>query len=161
MESDKLTIEEQVTNNETRIHIQRVAHYLNEFIKTLLCRAEHHDRTKLEHPEVEIFAKYTQKLKGLTYGSDEYKQCLAEMKPALDHHYQCNFHHPECYANGIDGMTLIDLIEMYCDWVAAGERHANGNFHRSLEVNQGRFGMSDQLVKIFENTYNYDYSEEL
>ena len=31
----------------------------------------------------------------LTYGSDEYKACLTEMKPALDHHYAANRHHPE------------------------------------------------------------------
>jgi hypothetical protein len=49
-------------------------------------------------------------------------------------------------------MSLLDLIEMFCDWKAAGERHANGNFAESLNINRERFGMSPQLAEIFENT---------
>ncbi len=64
-------------------------------VKEALDRFTCHDRSKTESPEVECFDEYTPKLKGATYGSDEYKQWLAEMKPALDHHYAANRHHPE------------------------------------------------------------------
>jgi len=37
----------------------------------------------------------TPKLAGSTYGSEEYKAFLGQMKPALDHHYAVNDHHPE------------------------------------------------------------------
>jgi hypothetical protein len=74
------------------------------------------------------------------------------MKPALDHHYANNSHHPEHYKNGIDDMSLLDLVEMICDWKAASERHNNGNIRKSIEVNGKRFEMSPQLIRIFENT---------
>jgi hypothetical protein len=74
------------------------------------------------------------------------------MGTALQHHYQVNSHHPEHFENGVNGMSLLDLIEMLADWKAAGMRHANGNITQSLEVNRKRFGMSDQLFEIFQNT---------
>ena len=52
----------------------------------------------------------------------------------------------------INGMTLFDLIEMLCDWVAAGQRHDDGDIKKSLEINQERFNISPQLQQILENT---------
>ena len=71
---------------------------------------------------------------------------------ALKHHYEINSHHPEHYEEGIDGMTLFDLVEMFCDWKAASLRHSDGNFISSLEYNKKRFNMDDQLYSIFTNT---------
>lgn len=99
-----------------------------------------------------MFTKFTPRLKGMTYGSDEYKQCLAEMGPGLRHHYAANRHHPEHHVGGIDGMNLFDVLEMFIDWTASSRRHADGDINRSIEINRGRFAMSDQLVKIFQNT---------
>jgi hypothetical protein len=98
---------------------------------------------------------YTPKLKGTTYGSDEYNEFLKEMKSGLDHHYKNNRHHPEHHKNGIDGMDLIDLIELFCDWKAATLRHADGSMKKSIEHNQDRFSIGDQLTKIFKNTMKY------
>ena len=74
------------------------------------------------------------------------------MKPALDHHYANNRHHPEFFKNGINDMTLVDLIELLCDWYASSKRQYNGNIRLSIEKNRERFNMSDQLIRIFENT---------
>ena len=52
-------------------------------------------------------------------------------------------------------MTLIDLIEMYCDWRAAVLRHDDGDFAESLQINKERFGIDNQLAAIFENTRLY------
>lgn len=81
--------------NETRKHQQLVARYLTNFAMALLQRANEHDSSKFEKDEREIFIKYTPMLKKLTYGSAKYKKALKEMKPALDHHYAHNAHHPE------------------------------------------------------------------
>ncbi len=78
-------------------HIKQVEETIFKVIKDLLDRSIHHDRSKLESPEVEIFEEYTPKLKDCTYGSEEYKQYLKEMKVALDHHYFYNRHHPEFF----------------------------------------------------------------
>lgn len=149
---NELTIEERAVNNETYQHISRVRELLNQSIVDLLRRGEQHDQSKLSPPEVSTFAEYTPKLADSVYGSEEYKTFLSEMKPALDHHYANNRHHPEHHVAGISGMTLIDLIEMLCDWKAASERHKTGDVSRSIDLNTTRFDLSDQLRTILHNT---------
>lgn len=149
---NSLTTEQKATNNDTFRHIERVRNLLNMFVRELLERGELHDQTKLESPEVEAFTEYTSKLAETTYGSPEYESFRAAMKPALDHHYANNRHHPEFHKDGIEDMTLVDLLEMMADWKAASERHNDGNIFKSIEKNASRFKMSSQLCKIFENT---------
>lgn len=142
------------STKDTLLHIKRVNELLLLFAKELMDRAICHDNSKLYDPEKPLFDKMTPLLKGLTYGSEEYKKSLAELKPALDHHYSHNSHHPEYYKDGINDCNLFDLVEMLCDWKAASERHADGNIFKSIQINKIRFEMADQLAKIFENTVN-------
>jgi hypothetical protein len=137
---------------ETLYHIRRVSTLLHIICKGLLDRADNHDKTKIRYPEKAVFDKFTEKLNEVTYGSEKYGEYLAEMKPALADHYASNSHHPEHYKNGIDGMDLMDIVEMFCDWKAASERHEDGDLYKSIQHNRKRFGLSDQLAKIFENT---------
>lgn len=137
---------------DTEKHIHTVRDLLRAVILDLDRRGTVHDKSKLEDPEKAIFDEYTPKLADTTYGSDEYKQFLAEMKPALDHHYSQNAHHPEFWPNGIAGMSLLDVVEMLCDWKAATMRHNDGSLADSLRINKQRFGISDQLAGILENT---------
>lgn len=150
--------EEKATNYDTFRHIERVRNLLNSVAVELLKRGELHDQTKMESPEVELFAKYTDKLKDTTYGSEEYNQYKKEMQPALEHHYAHNRHHPEHFKNGVDDMNLLDIIEMLIDWKASSERHNDGNIRKSIEINAKRFNMSPQLVQIFENTADFLFS---
>lgn len=140
------------STSDTLFHIKRVASLLNEAAAELLRRANVHDTSKLNTPEKELFDEFTPKLKDSEYGSEEYKQFLSRLKVALDNHYDNNSHHPEHYSNGVDGMDLFDLIEMFFDWKAAGERHATGNIYKSIEINKDRFKLSDQVVSILNNT---------
>ena len=162
-------------------HIVEVRRQINLVIEELIKRAQTHDASKLESPEREIFDEYTPKLKGTTYGSDEYKGYLTQMKVALDHHYAKNRHHPEHFiqyvCNGcfeeykeepnvcnicgysqfqgesdVSQMNLIDLIEMFCDWYAATKRHIDGDISKSIDINKKRFRISDQLTQILRNT---------
>jgi hypothetical protein len=136
----------------TMRHIETVRNYLNVVIRKLMDKQEKHDQTKLQSPEVEVFEEYTPKLRNCTYESNEYKKYLKEMNVALDHHYRHNDHHPEFFIGGIQNMNLINLIEMLCDWKAAGMRHADGDIMKSIEVNQKRFSFSDELKQILINT---------
>lgn len=140
------------SEDDTWNHINRVRVLISDCIEALKLRGKCHDVSKLMAPEKEIFDEMTPKLKASTYGSDEYKKMLSEMKPALDHHYVANSHHPEHSPDGIAAMTLLDILEMLCDWKAAGERHANGSIENSLKVNHSRFGINDQLFRVIENT---------
>lgn len=147
-----MTTDQKATNFDTMRHIERVRNLLNRGITDLLSRGEKHDQSKLVSPEVEAFTEFTPKLAASTYGSPEYESFRSAMKPALDHHYANNSHHPEHWPNGINDMSLLDLFEMFCDWKAAGERHNDGNILQSIQKNASRFGMSPQLVMIFYNT---------
>jgi len=138
--------------NSTAKHIEFVKRYMQKVLSLLQQRAGAHDKSKLKEPEFELFAKYTPELAGLTYGSDEYKECISKLAPALEHHYAKNRHHPEHFKNGIRDMNLIDIIEMFVDWYCAAMRHNNGNIRRSIEYNQERFDFSDDITKIFYNT---------
>lgn len=137
---------------DTLEHIRSVSSKLSAFAKELLKRGQLHDQSKLEAPEKEAFDQFTPDLRKYEYGSVEYKNSLAHLAPALNHHYQNNSHHPEHYPNGIDGMTLFDLVEMFCDWRAATERTRNGDIMKSILINEKRFNMSPQLASIFINT---------
>ncbi len=137
---------------ETHRHIRRVQGLLGLLAADLIRRAAAHDASKLAEPERSVFEEFTSKLRGTTYGSDEYKGYLAAMKPALEHHYASNPHHPEHYPDGIRGMSLLDVVEMLADWKAATERHADGDLGRSIELNQKRFGYSDDLKAVLSNT---------
>jgi hypothetical protein len=136
----------------TLAHITQVQDIMWEVIHDLIRRASVHDQSKLASPEVELFDEMTPKLATSTYGSEEYKGFLQQLKPALDHHYAHNSHHPEHYADGVRGMSLLDLVEMLCDWKAATLRHKDGDIRKSIEMNQKRFGYSDELKQIFLNT---------
>ncbi len=144
---------------DTRKHIECVNAGLGKIIGCLHIAGEEHDRSKLREPELSYFDEYTPKLASSTYGSDEYKQNMKGLKSALDHHYAENRHHPEHFENGIRGMNLVDLVEMFCDWYAATKRHSDGNIMRSIAINQERFSYSDDIKAILENTYDDIFKE--
>lgn len=151
---------------DTYKHIKQVQHFLTKAVRDLLHRSEVHDASKLEEPELSVFNEYTPKLAGSTYGSDEYKEFLKGMNTGLEHHYFNNRHHPEywCFdgvtfydghlanGNAIQDMSLLDILEMLCDWKAATMRHNDGDIRKSIEINQKRFGYSDELKAILLNT---------
>jgi len=137
---------------ETIKHMKRVNQLLLLFAEDVMKRAAVHDQSKLEEPEKTAFDEFTPLLKNCTYGSDEYKSYLSKLNVALKHHYENNTHHPEHYENSISGMNLLDIIEMFFDWKAASERHADGNIDRSISINQKRFEMDEQIAAIFRNT---------
>jgi len=139
---------------ETLKHIRRVNDLLLDVCHELMIRAKKHDQSKLEDPEKAAFDEATPKLKNLKFGTEEYRESTRLIKPALDHHYSVNSHHPQHYENGINGMNLFDIVEMFCDWKASGERTADGDIYKSIEINAERFGISKQLKQILINTAN-------
>lgn len=137
---------------DTLQHISEVGIVIDKFREMLAYRASVHDQSKLRPPEKEVFDKFTPKLRVLTYGSAEYKESLEGLGVALRHHYAVNSHHPEHFEDGIAGMNLIDLVEMFADWAAAVKRHTDGDLQKSIEHNRKRFVIDTQLVRIFANT---------
>ena len=139
---------------DTKAHIERVQILLGEASDNLAKRAQCHDASKLVEPEKSAFDRLKAlQLSGMDYGSEEYRACLRKEKPAIEHHYAHNSHHPEFYPYGLDGMSLFDVMEMLLDWKAATERMKNGgDIRRSLEINRERFKISPQMESVLANT---------
>ena len=145
-------MDENEVKNETLKHIKKVAYFLNKVTNELILRRRKHDQSKFSDEELPIFIEFTPKLRETTYGSDEYKEFLSKMKPALDHHYSSNRHHPEYFESIISNMNLIDIVEMWCDWKSAIKKHKDGDINNSIKVNSKRFKMGKVLTEIFKNT---------
>ena len=133
-------------------HIERVQFLIWEFVKLMVFRSIEHDLSKLGPEEKPFNDRMTPMMKGMTYGSPEYMAALKEIRPAIEHHYRVNSHHPEHHADGVAGMDLMDLCEMFFDWKAASERNSSGSILRSIEVNEKRYALDPQIVAIFRNT---------
>lgn len=151
------TMQKYDSTEDTIQHKRIVSEFMRFFIDDLKQRSLDHDMSKLSPPEKEVFDAVGNDLKNHEYGSDEYKEAVKKLRPALDHHYAVNSHHPEHYPNGITGMNLLDIVEMFCDWKAANQRNKNGNILRSIEIQKAKKGqeMSEQLAEIFKNTELY------
>lgn len=146
-----MTIEE--CKIETQAHIDKVRRYIRFFTDKLTDRAEKHDASKMGDIEAPIFAAHTENLSNIEFGSEEYKKELEALKPALDHHYKYNRHHPQYFGEeGINSMDLMDILEMLADWMASTERTKNGDIFKSIEINAKRFNIDPQLTQILLNT---------
>lgn len=133
-------------------HQARVKELIDAIIEELQQRAATHDDSKFDDEERDTYLNLIPKIYGEAETTDEER---AELKiaaqPAIDHHYAVNRHHPEFHEAGVDGMTLVDLIEMVCDWKAASERGGN-NLMANMDNNQNRFRLTGQLRSVIENT---------
>lgn len=138
---------------DTWLHIHEVRKNINKIQNELSIRALKHDQTKMiDDVECAIFAENTDGLKNIEYGTEEYTENLKRIAPAIEQHHRTNRHHPEFHKEGIEGMNLVDLVEMLCDWKAATDRTKKGDIYHSLKIQRERFNISDQLTKIFKNT---------
>lgn len=168
------------STNDVKEHIGLVQKWIADFVTILNGRGKVHDASKLQPPEKECFDRWTPELQHLEFGSREYKLALEQMGEGLKHHYAVNAHHPEHHkyleCNGcfkklpithkgwcdtcgythfterfhVDGMTLYNLVEMVCDWMAAAEKKG---VPVDMDYLQQRFSISDQLRSIIENQF--------
>lgn len=141
--------------DDTTRHIQLVRHFLERATDALTERGRLHDASKFDEPERSLFRDNMAKRDSVPFGTPAYREHLKRVKPALDHHYAVNRHHPEHHTSGISDMSLVDLLEMVCDWMSAAMKTHDGDVacvHRSIEANQERFGYSDEIRGILHHT---------
>jgi hypothetical protein len=148
-----MTAEESIQKHlrSTAEHRARVHELMYEFANQLIERASKHDFSKTRSPELEGFADLLEVLEKHPYGSPEYQESLKS--GVIEHHYSANRHHPEHHKDGINGMDLLDFVEMWFDWRAACERRPDGDIKKSVEINEARFGPCS-AYRILENTIN-------
>jgi hypothetical protein len=160
MKSPELVSDAELHRRLTHEHIHVVRDNISVITEAIFYRGVEHDHSKFTDEESIPFARNIRRLSTVEYGTPEYDEMLKDVKPALDHHYANNRHHPEYWPNGIDDMDLVDILEMFCDWVAAVKRNKNGDIMKSIDTNEKRFNISPQLTSIFRNTANRYFNHE-
>jgi hypothetical protein len=140
------------------VHKWLVMWYMAGFCRKLLWRALTHDLSKLSRKEMPSFIALasSEALRRVSYKSDEYKAILERHRPIIEVHYKRNSHHPDYYCDGILEMDLFDIIEMICDWRAAGRRTKGGNLAESFKVNRGRYNIPPVLYQLLRRTFLTD-----
>lgn len=138
-------------------HISRVRRHINTFIQLLIRRAEKHDKSKLEEPELSWW-KEMDKEPRYPYGSKEYEQKLKRWSKVFKHHYQYNRHHPEHYEYGVSEMTLVDIVEMMCDWLGYKDTTTVTEALKVCDEQMARYDISEELRQIIFNTLLRYYS---
>ena len=102
-------------------HQRRVGRMLRVIAKELEHRQYMHDRSSYEAPERLIVARNKRLLFNRSVGkSTTLMKGATELLHAVSTHYKKNRHHPEHWSNGVWDMTLVDVIEMVCDWRSTG-----------------------------------------
>jgi hypothetical protein len=148
-----MTTEETKTIVTILAHKLQVTSYLSRFADEIKNRALEHDASKLSNDEFSGFVQINRIAREHKYGSPEYMKSVKKTN-AVELHYCGNPHHPEHYQNGIDDMTLFDIIEMVVDWKAASKVYGQTSLEDSLVVSAKRFNLQDKhiyLIKLIIN----------
>lgn len=138
-------------------HISRVRKHINTFVQLLLKRAINHDKSKLEEPEISWW-KEMDKEPRYPYGSEEYKQKIKRWDKVFKHHYKYNRHHPEHYEYGVSEMTLVDIVEMMCDWLGYKDIITISEALKVCDEQMRRYNIPDGIRQIIFNTLLRYYS---
>lgn len=140
------------TKSYTQGHIYNVRKLINKFADVLRTKGDLHDQSKLEEPEIYGWAAMDLEPR-YAYGSHEYFDKLNRFADVFKHHYAVNTHHPEHFKNPEQEMTLVDMIEMLCDWFA---------YKQDVSLEEGialiydqcdRFKFSKTIRNLLINTY--------
>lgn len=151
---------------DTLAHINRVQDLLNLAAEKLQHRGRIHDASKLEEPEKSAFDRLKAlSLSGMAYGSEEYRACLRAEKPAIQHHYKANSHHPEFYpqndptTNGI--MLRAAADEMEAQAKAAIGSAPQGEINALFDFAKFNRATADQLESSINGMSLFDVLEML
>jgi Family of unknown function (DUF5662) len=133
-------------------HIQWLMEGMCWIQSQLMLRMLTHDRTKIEADELDAYAEIVPHFKDFEYGTEEHEAHGNKLEGAWTHHTSHNKHHVEHFEQGMVDMTLIDIIEMVCDWRAASLRSGSFDYKRSLEIAKKSNSIPSMLAQIIENT---------
>ena len=140
---------------DTIMHISEVQENLAEIRVDLEKRGIAHDRSKFTPEEFDSFVKTRPKFKKANYGSKEYQECVNQIKPAIDHHYNNNRHHTGFHEKGFQDMNLLDILEMLADWKAASRRSPDLTFEDSLPKAFKKYNIPENMQKHIIATLKY------
>ena len=162
-------------------HNNNVQNNMADAITEIVRRMANHDQSKYSKEEYDLVIgkPYLQTLEYNTpeykEGLARVQSAVANHYEQNSHHpehftqWECNgcfkvfenppdsLHCDECLCEifeqniGIRGMSLLDLLEMACDWQAAAVEHGS-DFMTSIERNIERFNLSPEMQDILKST---------
>lgn len=127
-------------------HKRRVIQWMGVFIQELERRAETHDNSKLEKPEIDGWHKMDNEPL-YSYGTKEYYDKVTRYHWLMELHWKRNRHHPEYWQMRPDrkDRDLIDYIEMLVDWLAYSDKKLSYVEARKLVAKQAARYHMDKL----------------
>jgi len=132
-------------------HKEKVKRRLLFLSEELRKRAECHDNSKLRDPEIKYLIEMDKEPK-YEYNTPEYFNKMKRWQKFFNHHYDNNRHHPDHFRNGILDMTLTDICEYLVDIISYYDEMHVHDAMDTVEKQQGRFGLDNQLSQILVNT---------
>ena len=147
-----MTDKEKLTVKLTLQHKENIATLLAKFAAELTYRSAVHDNSKFFPDEFDILSDNVCDFNKYLFDTKEEQDLRERLLPASILHRKRNRHHPEHFENGIDGMNIIDLLEMLCDWKSASTRVSGDSLRKGLPILKKKYNISSQLLKILENT---------
>ena len=139
---------------EIREHQDDVRQFMQAVIVDLHARASVHDDSKFsagELPFLQKLGELTEKEGKAAIGTPQYEERKALLGPMIEHHYANNDHHPEHHQHGMFGMTLMSLVEMFCDGAAANKRR-DGGAPMNITHSVDKYEIPPMLESILRNT---------
>lgn len=137
----------------THRHIARVRSLLGMFAGEMIRRGDEHDNSKFLPVELEPLARMQELIDAegpAQFGTPEYKRRTDLLGEMISHHRANNSHHPEHYPNGVSGMDLFDVVEMFFDWKAASERGEDSCMRLTAACD--KYGIDGPLRDVLFNT---------
>lgn len=148
--------------NSIKEHQMEVRHIIRKITNELQEKSVTHDGSKTLEPEFSRFVEFLSEVRNYKYGTKEYNDFVANNE-YCKYHFALNDHHPEYFEdehinNGISKMNLINITEMFADWVASSSR--NGNITKEQIVENiiklsDKFQLGVVLTQILINTVDF------
>lgn len=139
------------TVNDINTHRDSVRKKLMFIASEIQKRADNHDLSKLQKPEIEWLIEMDKEPR-YPYGTDEYFDKMKRWQKFFDHHYAINRHHPDHFENGVNDMTLVDVVEYLVDIISYIDELHISQAVDIVDKQKGRFKIDDQLADILKNT---------
>lgn len=127
-------------------HIRSVRFKMGLLANLIRKRSRSHDSFKFKEDILTVLSNYNLQL-SIAIDEDE----ILNLEKKIELINTRNAKHPAFHKNGINNMTLVDIIEMFSDWLIIAEEK-NLDTVEFLEDNCKQFKISSQVLNIFINT---------
>ena len=123
-------------------HIMTVQSRMRAIARRILNRADSHDLSKFAPDELGGMIEIDAIAEESGLNSPQYMEAIKG--PAIGLHRSRHSHHPEFHSDGIKDMSLLDLIEMVCDWKAANQVRGHPEGRQSVNMMIRRLELKDE-----------------